>query len=75
MGHLFPVAALPLAGLITAIMLAGCGQGSPTGGPGGAPGQMPPPELGVFTLVAEPVDLTMELVGRCLLYTSPSPRD
>jgi len=68
MGHLLPVATLPLAGLITAIMLAGCGQGSPTGGPGEAPGQMPPPELGVFTVVAEPADLTMELVGRATPY-------
>ena len=68
MGHLLPVAALPRAGLIAALLLAGCGQGSPTGGPGGAPGQMPPPELGVFTLVAEPVDLTMELVGRATPY-------
>jgi len=29
---------------------------------------MPPPEVGVFTVVAEPVDLTMELVGRAAPY-------
>ena len=68
MGHLSPLAALPRAGLIAALLLAGCGQGSPTGGPGGAPGPMPPPELGVFTVVAEPADLTMELVGRATPY-------
>ncbi len=67
MGHLFPVAALRRAGLITPLLLAGCGQGSPTGG-AGALGQMPPPELGVVTLVAEPADLTLELVGRATPY-------
>ena len=58
-------AILPLAGLCATLLVAGCGQGSaPGGGPGGPGGQMPPPEVGVITLSAEPATLTVELVGR-----------
>ncbi len=68
MGPLNPFAALPWAGLLAALLLAGCGKGAPSGGAGGGPGQMPAPEVGVFTVVAEPVNLTLELVGRTAPY-------
>ena len=57
------------AGLI-ALALAGCGNGgSPQGqgGPGGM-GAMPPAEVGVVTLKAEPVALKTELPGRTSPY-------
>ncbi len=68
MGPLITFAALPWAGLLAALLLAGCGKGAPSGGAGGGPGQMPAPEVGVFTVVAEPVNLTLELVGRTAPY-------
>ncbi len=68
MGPLKTFAALPWAGLLVALLLAGCGKGAPSGGAGGGPGQMPAPEVGVFTVVAAPVSMTLELVGRTAPY-------
>ncbi len=69
MGPRYAFVALSLTALFTVLLSAGCGQTSPPGGPGGpgpggGGGQMPPPEVGVVTLTAEPATLTLELVGR-----------
>jgi membrane fusion protein (multidrug efflux system) len=53
----------PLASVVgAALVLGGCGAGS------SAPAEMPPPEVTVVTLRAEPLTLTRELPGR----TSPT---
>jgi len=68
MESLPPFVTLAIAGLFTALLLAGCGKETTPGGMGGSPGQMPPPEVGVVTLTAEPATLTLELVGRTAPY-------
>jgi membrane fusion protein, multidrug efflux system len=69
----FSMRTLVLAAL-TALVLSGCGKGTPAGGPGGPGGAMPPPEVGVVTARATTVALHQQLVGRLAPFRSADVR-
>ena len=65
---------MPIAYLLTAALLAGCGGNDKGGAPNGPGAAMPPPEVDVITVTAGSATLTQDLPGRLQAYRTAQVR-